>query len=161
MTQKLCEPPMSSPPLCDCHGLPRTWVNHPRCKAGGYWRCYEANRARLRTGAVTTTHGHTAGSTWSYTYQSWRNMRLRCLNPNHGAWDRYGGRGITICERWDRPNDGGFENFLADMGERPEGTTLDRIDNDGNYEPGTVAGQRGRSRTPTNGSSKERQWIDQ
>lgn len=65
-------------------------------------------------------------------YQSWNAMRARCSNPNATGYSRYGGRGITICARWLEA----FENFLADMGERPEGMTLDRIDNNGDYEPG-------------------------
>jgi hypothetical protein len=71
----------------------------------------------------------------SPTYSSWVNMKSRCLNPNHRAFPRYGGRGITICARWLGKN--GFANFLADMGRRPPGKTLDRWpNNDGNYEPG-------------------------
>lgn len=58
-------------------------------------------------------------------------MRKRCLDRNGKDWPRYGGRGIGICARWEI-----YENFLADMGERPAGRSLDRKDNDGNYEPG-------------------------
>ena len=57
-------------------------------------------------------------------------MRSRCNNSNHGDYPYYGGRGIKVCERWDS-----FENFLEDMGERPEEMTLDRVDSDGNYTP--------------------------
>lgn len=61
-------------------------------------------------------------------------MNRRCTSPKSTQWSYYGGRGIEVCERW-RGREG-FANFLADMGERPERMTLDRIDNDGNYEPG-------------------------
>lgn len=64
----------------------------------------------------------------SPTYKSWRNMRARCLYPKYHDYRHYGGRGITICPEW---ND--FNVFLADMGERPTGKTLDRVDTNGNY----------------------------
>ena len=62
-------------------------------------------------------------------------MRQRCENPNNQAYGDYGGRGITICKRWTLPRGEGFRNFLADMGPRPSGKTLDRIDPQGHYEP--------------------------
>jgi hypothetical protein len=64
------------------------------------------------------------------TYTIWQQMRERCANPKNKSFDRYGGRGISVCARWEL-----FENFLADMGERPTGMSIDRINNDGNYEP--------------------------
>lgn len=67
----------------------------------------------------------------SRTAQSWLSMRDRCLNQNSVKWKWYGARGISICERWSS-----YENFVIDMGLRPEGSTIDRINNDGNYEPG-------------------------
>ena len=63
-------------------------------------------------------------------YKIWAEMRKRCLNPNQKTFSYYGGRGIEICKRW-----GKFENFHSDMGNCPEGFTLDRINPDGNYEP--------------------------
>lgn len=62
-------------------------------------------------------------------YRSWASMHARCYNPESNRYHRYGARGVVVCERWHT-----FENFLKDMGNRPTGTTLDRKDNDGNYE---------------------------
>lgn len=64
-------------------------------------------------------------------YSAWDGMRQRCSNPNSSNYALYGGRGISVCERWQNS----FAAFLEDMGERPEGMTLDRIDSNGNYEP--------------------------
>lgn len=76
------------------------------------------------------THGHSTNGSTSTTYNSWMNMRQRCSDPNCPKYPRYGGRGIRVCARWQR-----FENFLADMGEKPEGLTIGRKDNDGDYTP--------------------------
>jgi hypothetical protein len=76
------------------------------------------------------THGQSVPRTPTYT--SWVKMNDRCTNPNATGYALYGGRGISVCERWQV-----FANFLADMGERPSADlSLDRIDNDGRYEPG-------------------------
>lgn len=77
-----------------------------------------------------TKHGHATNGI-SPTYHSWASMIARCTNPNNKAFPDYGGRGISVCERWKT-----FQNFLEDMGEKPTGLSLDRINNDGNYEPG-------------------------
>lgn len=82
-------------------------------------------------------HGHTrqvdGKVKYSRTYLAWRNMRNRCCMPTIPEYKHYGGRGIRVCDRWN--GDNGFLLFLEDMGECPEGLTLDRIDVDGDYEP--------------------------
>lgn len=112
------------------------------------WRCLcdcgaEVVRASLdiRTGKVKSCGCGKAqaisqaqrahGMTKTPTYRSWVSMRRRCNEPTHDQYKYYGGAGIKVCERWQHS----FENFLADMGERPEGMTLDRIDPTGDYEP--------------------------
>jgi hypothetical protein len=104
------------------------------------------------------THGHRAGHKRSPTYISWDSMIARCHRPSHPRYADYGGRGIRVCDRW-RGRDG-FVHFLGDVGERnagptidrsafpppspspppprPAGLTIDRIDVNGNYEPGNV-----------------------
>ena len=77
------------------------------------------------------THGHAApDKRRTRTYNIWNNMKQRCINPAASGYVNYGGRGIKVCERWMK-----FENFLADMGECPPNLTIDRINNDGDYEP--------------------------
>lgn len=75
-------------------------------------------------------HGHARWNGATATYRTWTGMLARCRNPEDPGWRDYGGRGIRVCARWLR-----FENFLADMGRRPRGRTLDRCDVNGNYTP--------------------------
>lgn len=113
--------------LCDCGKEIKT-RSHPLTRGKTLsCGCY----GREQVIKAVRTHGHGSSGGPSPAYISWCAMRDRCLDLGNPKYPRWGGRGITICERWNK-----FENFLADMGERPEGKTLDRIDNDGNYEPG-------------------------
>lgn len=66
-------------------------------------------------------------------FSTWRSMNIRCYDSRHCSYHRYGGRGITVCKKWRWDNCEGFHNFVTDMGQRPEGMTLDRIDNDRGY----------------------------
>jgi hypothetical protein len=76
----------------------------------------------------------THGDSYSQEYRSWKMMKSRCGNPNDPAYERYGGRGITVCPRWHR-----FEPFLEDIGRRPSPLhQLERVDNNRGYEPGNV-----------------------
>lgn len=88
---------------------------------------------------VYSTHGYTRGFTRGKKhpaeYTAWVAMKGRCYNPSNNRYHLYGARGICVCERWRGKN--GFSNFLSDMGPRPsENHSIDRKDNDGNYEPG-------------------------
>lgn len=97
---------------------------------GGHSRSCGCGRSLFNQGrtAANKTHGHSKPA--SPTYISWRAMLSRTTRKTDPFYARYGGRGITVCERWQQ-----FENFLADMGERPKGMSLDRRDNDGPYSP--------------------------
>lgn len=78
------------------------------------------------------THGHCSVGLESKEYKIWSGMKARCYSVNRKAYKDYGGRGISVCDRWVNS----FENFLSDMGKRPtDNHTIERLDNDGNYEP--------------------------
>lgn len=115
--------------VCDCGKT--TEVIRGNLIAGNVRSCGCLwDETRKQNGLNRKEHGFSHKN--SKTYMTWEAMRQRCYNPNSDWYHRYGGRGIRICKRWFD----NFENFLADMGERPEGRTIDRIDNNGNYEPG-------------------------
>lgn len=109
-----------------------------RCACGGegLFPPYNLKSGRSRScgclrSDVTTRRNTRHGHSGSPLYKVWAEMIQRCTNRSHSRWPDYGGRGITVCERWMD-----FANFFADMGERPDDLSIDRINNDGNYEPG-------------------------
>lgn len=109
---------------CDCGAM--VGVIARNLRSGNTKSCGCLRRER----ASSSDHGHKRRGLSSPTYVSWSRMMQRCNDPNSNRWSLYGGRGITVCPQWRT-----FQGFLADMGERPPGKTLDRINVDGNYEP--------------------------
>lgn len=95
--------------------------------------CLQRELATLKARESNTIHGHRSRGSRSPEHYSWAAMRSRCNNPKHTAYKNYGGRGITVCAEWDS-----FEQFLKDLGPRPPGKTLDRMNVDGNYTPANV-----------------------
>ena len=111
---------------CDCGARKSIYGAHLRL---GRTRSCGCDTANLIAAAVVR-HGHARGGKVSREHAIWRGMITRCTNPNRRGFADYGGRGIAVCERWLA-----FENFIADMGPAPVGHSIDRIDNNGNYEP--------------------------
>lgn len=103
---------------CDC-GKQKT-VSGSKLKNGNTKSC----------GCILTWNHSIHRMSRTPTHNTWCSMKQRCMNKNYHNYNSYGGRGITVCGRWLN-----YENFYKDMGERPYGKTLDRIDNNGNYEP--------------------------
>lgn len=111
---------------CDCGVEKPMALNHIRNGRVVSCGCESARRSCVRF----TKHGGYR----TPEYKSWNAMHQRCLNLQSTSYPDYGGRGITICPEW--RGEGGLKRFVTDMGQRPAGTTLDRIDSNGNYEPG-------------------------
>lgn len=91
------------------------------------------------------------------TYRSWQAAKERCHNPNASKYQAYGGAGIAMCERWRNS----FDAFFEDMGERPAGMTLDRIDHTKGYEPGNVRWATAKQQSDNRGNSKAYRWRGQ
>lgn len=104
-----------------------------QCHCGKEWRVQGYSLRHGKTVSCGCARGGKVkhGMAKSPLFAVWTSMKARCENPKNGAFHRYGGRGICVCERWQT-----FENFLADMAPRPLGMTIERKDNNGNYEPG-------------------------
>jgi hypothetical protein len=113
---------------CDCGAVVKPCARMVRRGSIVSCGCYRRIEMTRRLVDLNTTHGK-SGTT---THTIWHGIIQRCLSQTHHAYPDYGGRGIGVCARWQES----FSNFLADMGERPPGMSIDRIDNDGNYEPG-------------------------
>lgn len=107
-------------------------------------------------GCTHLKHGHAIERARTGTYISWVSMIQRCTNPNSIRYEHYGARGITVCERWLS-----FANFLADMGPRPPHYSIERINNDGNYEPLNCKwiprNEQQKNQRPNHGGKKVRQ----
>lgn len=113
--------------LCACGSVVERNLSHFR--NGRLKDC--GHSARALSSARATRHGHCASGASTKTHEAWHQMKARCLNPAHASYGDYGARGISVCERWMS-----FDNFLSDMGNAPDGMSLDRYpDNNGNYEP--------------------------
>lgn len=113
---------------CDCGGTTLSTAHHLRDGASKACGC--ARKETMRK--FSTKHGYSLyRGQQRCVYRSWKAMLQRCRNPNDSNYKNYGGRGIVVCDRWIQ-----FENFLADMGEPPFGHSIERKNNDGNYEPG-------------------------
>ena len=112
--------------LCDCGNTSRVRGNDLKIGHSQSCGCYNRERVAKRR----TTHGHTKNGLVSREYRRWRNMMTRCYNTKVKSYKDYGARGIKVCERWHT-----FENFFEDVGVFPDGLTLDRVDNSGDYTP--------------------------
>lgn len=112
---------------CDCGAEKSIRADHLTSGVVQSCGCMRKEHAAVASTLACLTHGMTG----TQTYRSWSGMVQRCTNSKNPKYQDYGGRGVTVCAHWLS-----FDNFLADMGVSPQGHSIDRIDVNGNYEPG-------------------------
>lgn len=136
---------------CNCLCGNTTTVNSGNLVSGKTQSCGCLMRERAALAASKTNRTH--GLSKSIEYRIWNSMLGRCFNPNDRKYHRYGARGITVCERWRHS----FPAFLADMGPRPSAEySLDRIENDKDYEPGNCRWATSKTQNRNRGSYNNR-----
>jgi len=116
---------------CDCGKIKIVSLSHLNSGGVKSCGCLKMETSR-RTGLANKRHGQSSLARRSHTYRSWETMKARCYNSLDPSFQSYGGRGVSVCNQWINS----FEQFFSDMGERQRNTTIDRIDNNGNYDPG-------------------------
>lgn len=126
---------------CECGSKCKRLASHINSKKMPSCGCF-SNKAK-------GLHARTHGMTGSPEFASWKSAKARCFNPRNAGFPDYGGRGITMCAEWKES----FERFYEDMGPRPQGMSLERLDVNGNYHPGNClwadSKQQGRNRRPS------------
>ena len=132
---------------CKCDCGKETFVSSSSLRSGNTQSCGCLNKE------LVTTHGMKNTSE----YRSWQSMKDRCYNPNYNQFKDYGGRGIIVCDRWKDS----FENFFSDMGPKPSNKhSIDRIDNDGNYELGNCKWSTAREQVRNRRHQRDVKLID-
>lgn len=115
---------------CECGNIKKIKLCHVKSNEIKSCGCLKKEASSIN-GRKNTKHGQAAPGKRGKSYRSWECMKSRCCNKNDPNFKNYGGRGIKVCDEWRQS----FEKFIQDMGEREDGTSIDRIDNNGNYEP--------------------------
>lgn len=138
--------------ICDCGKSFKTTGKGLRAGSTQSCGCLAKERRAAGVSKAKTTHGGTKNGKDRRTYRIWTNMKSRCSNPNFDSYKWYGGRGIKVCEKWKS-----YAEFLADMGDAPEGMTIDRLDGDKDYEPGNC---RWSTWTEQQNNRRNNKWIE-
>ena len=144
--------------LCQCDCGSRAVVHGTNLLSGHSTSCGCYQKSLCVTHPMSRKHGETLNGCESKEYRAWAGMKKRCYNAKNIRYEHYGGRGIKVCDRWLHS----FENFLADVGRAPEDSckwSIDRIDNDGDYDRGNVRWATAKEQANNRSSCKKKEKM--